>query len=115
MLNPIPIIPVKHITIIFHREFLNLLETKIGKAPCNVSSFHYAGFKVVSAVKIQVKFFWAVTPCNVAVFTVKMEATWISETLVSYHNTTRRHNPEDLDLKHDRHESLKPVPVNLCS
>jgi len=23
---------------------------------------------------------------------------WISKTLVSYHNTTQRHNPEDLDL-----------------
>jgi len=27
-----------------------------------------------------------------------MEAAWISETFVSYHNTTWRHNPEDLDL-----------------
>jgi len=37
----------------------------------------------------------------------KLEAARTSETLVPYSNTTGRHNPEQLDLKHHRHESLE--------
>jgi len=56
-------------------------------------------------MKIQVVVFWVVTPCHVAVgyqrfggpryLTLKLDAARSSETLVSYHITTRRDNVED--------------------
>jgi len=32
-------------------------------------------------------------------FTLKMEAAWTSEMVVTYHNATQRHNPVELHLK----------------
>jgi hypothetical protein len=58
-------------------------------------------FEVFMAIKIEVEVFWVMSPCIVVtneVFTLKMDVGWTSET-ISYNNTTRRHNSEDLDLK----------------
>jgi len=42
-----------------------------------------------------------------------MEAACTFETVVSYHDTTWLHNPEDLALKHHSHENHKTLLISL--
>jgi len=44
---------------------------------------------------------------------LKMEAARFSETLISYHNSTRRYNPEDLNLNVHLCESLKSRVISV--
>jgi hypothetical protein len=53
---------------------------------------------------------WYPTTTQHCVRTQKMEGAWTYEMLMSYHNTTRRHSPEDLDLK--GHDSWRGQWVN---
>jgi len=55
-------------------------------------------FEVFTAVKIQVVFFRVVTPCGYVVGYQCFEGPCCLHLQVSYHTTTRRHNPEDQEL-----------------
>jgi hypothetical protein len=57
----------------------------------------------------QVEFFWVVTPCIVVVGNQRFGGSCYlhlqgeacrSEAVISYHNTKRHHDPEDLDMGH---------------
>jgi hypothetical protein len=50
----------------------------------------------------------------VSIFRVKIDTVKSSETLVSYRNTTRRHNPEDLDMNMEQLVCpIKPFSLSL--
>jgi len=58
-------------------------------------------FEAFSQVTFIMEVFWAVTPCSVAGYQCFGGPCCLhlqGETLVSYHNITRRHNPEHLDM-----------------
>jgi hypothetical protein len=66
--------------------------------------------EVFVAVKIQVKVLWVATACNVATgcqyfggpccLHLQSEEQQSSKMSVSYHNTTQRHNPDDLNMNY---------------
>jgi hypothetical protein len=89
------------------RDFVNtvMMNLKVAwkqEVSWQMSNYQFASFETFTAVKIQVDVFCVVTPCSVVVRYQNlnfMPPPRTSVTLVSYHNTTRHHSPDDLDLR----------------
>jgi hypothetical protein len=58
----------------------------------------YANFEAFTTVMIEVEVFWVGTPCCVVLCCVVLCCVVVGY----YQNTTRRHNPEDLDSNQHR-------------
>jgi hypothetical protein len=63
-------------------------------------------------VAIQFCCFVLNTGVNISLF--QIEVLWIVTRLVSYHNTKRRHNSEEIDLKHHRENLKVTLPPFIC-
>jgi hypothetical protein len=77
-------------------------------------------FEVFKLVMIQVEVFSVVTPCSVAVGyqsfdTQIMETARSFQTMVSYRNTTRPHNPKDLDSNFHRSYSAQETSISFTT
>jgi hypothetical protein len=86
--------------------------SNLRKIASGINVIQMRDFEVTTAVKIRDEVFWVVTPYSVVVeyqcfggpcclplhTTMTRETARYSETLISFHNTVRRHNPEDLNL-----------------
>jgi len=90
-----------------HLQCMNIESNEVSKNIRNAFGkyMHSAG---VHLSTLQAEVFWVVTLFSLAsIFTLKLEVTRSSKTMVSYHNDTWCHSPEDLNLKFQCCENLK--------
>jgi hypothetical protein len=120
--------PLIFCTFVFINKFWCdwLIFMKVGIYHATRTHHTYVHFNFLTSVAFQFDVFWVVTPCSVVVGYQQrfrdpcclhlhnpedLEVTLTSKTLVSYQNTTWRHNPEDHDLKRHGRESHKIASI----